>query len=129
MSILVVHRCAAPTTDQVQSVLLSALGKRTQYLEALDSWGVERDDWRAVTECHAQTWDALLRSALQSASGLQRLRKALLHLAEGSREVAMWYAGFPDEVPVVNTPLEFANLIVAQVLDGDLEPAARMTRP
>jgi len=129
MSVLVACRGLRAAPHQVESVPVSGMSPSTSYQEALAYWGVENpEEWVAVPTWDAVLWDDLLRDALASREGLLRLKEALALLAASSDEAAIWYAGFPDEVPVASDPDEFARLVGAQVVAEDLEPAARMIR-
>jgi hypothetical protein len=54
------------------------------------------------------------------------LVQVLGSLARGCDEVAIWYAGFPDDVPTATSPEEFDAIVNAQLVAGELEPAVRL---
>ena len=129
MSVLVACRGLHMASHAIESVPVSGMRPSASYEEALTYWAIENlDEWVAVPTWEARLWDDLLRDALQDHEGLLRFKEALRLLAASSDEAAIWYAGFPDEIPVTNDHDEFAEMVAAQVAAGDLEPAARMIR-
>ncbi len=129
MSVLVACRGLHAASHNIESVPVSGLSTSSSYEEALAYWGVQTpEEWVAVPTWDAVLWDDLLRDALEGQEGLLRFQEALRLLAESSDEAAIWYAGFPDEIPITSDPDKFAKMAAAQVAAGDLEPAARIIR-
>ena len=125
MSVLVTCRGLDPS-QEIESVPIREMRPATSYEEALDYWGVsDPGEWVALPAWRNRLWDDLLRDALD---GGEHLVHALRLLAGKCDEVAIWYAGFPDEIPVTTDPNEFVEAIAAQVETGELEPAARLIR-
>ena len=131
MSVLVACRGLnlGAVSTAVGSVQISDMRLRTSYDEALDCWAVDEPDaWVAVLTWNNRLWDDFLNDALDGGEHLLRFKSALALLAASCDEVAIWYAGFPDEIPIADGPEEFAEAVAAQVATGELEPAVRMIR-
>lgn len=72
-------------------------------------------------------WDDLINDSIEEATHVHALLAAFDQITSTSDEVALWYAGFPDEIPIFSgRPSEFGRMIAAQLAAGELEPAVRM---
>lgn len=129
MSVLVMFD-SATLIDGFESLPVSELSSSSSYREALEYWG--EDDilrWVAVTDCHGRSWDDLINWAIEEAEGVRLLKNSLVLLAQSCNGMAIWYAGFPDDIPLAEGPDEFVDLVISQLLKGEVEPAARMITP
>ncbi len=100
------------------------------YDGALEHWGHTAPyGWSALTSLDGRHWDDHIDDCLTgSPQTLVDFANALRELAGHCREMAIWYAGFPDELQVVDSPEAFAAIVAEQLAAGDNEPAVRMVR-
>lgn len=127
MSVLVVCRGLQSTLSDIEVEPVAELPRASAYQEALQFWGRSgKDNWVAVLSWQGVSWGDLVNEALLSSRGCERIVSALGDIARASQEVAVWYAGFPDDVPVARDVAEFERILAIQIRSGDLEPAARI---
>jgi hypothetical protein len=113
--------------NDLEHVPIPRLHLRAPYDEALAAWGAARPEtWSAVMGWRGRSWGDLVNDAVADASARALLVQVLGSLARGCVEVAIWYAGFPDEVPTATSPGDFDAIVNAQLAVGELEPAARL---
>ncbi len=128
MSVLVA--CRGLNTSfaaDVEHVPIPRLHLRASYDEALAAWGAARlESWSAVLGWRGRSWGDLVNDAVADPSARALLVQVLGSLARGCDEVAIWYAGFPDDVPTATSPEEFDAIVNAQLVAGELEPAVRL---
>jgi hypothetical protein len=126
MSVLVVAKNLGPAPT-VERVPVAELHRPLSYTEALAFWGASSiSSWAAVVTWNNQDWDDLVNEAANDDRSRSVLVEALVNLAENSEELAIWYAGFPDDVPVVHSPGEFGRVLDEQLSSGELEPSVRL---
>ena len=128
MSVLVARRGAesAEIASVFQCVPIDRLHLRASYEEALAAWGAARSEsWSAVLGWRSRPWGDLVNDSRADASARASLVRVLGELARASDELAIWYAGFPEDVPAVSSPEEFEAVVSEQLAAGELEPAAR----
>ena len=130
MSVLVACRgLAHETASEVDHHPITTLTRSVSYLEALAYWQVQDPSkWEAITSLHGRPWGDLVNEAISDPLACKTLAEALGTLGRSCDELAIWYAGFPDEIPNVATPGEFERVLEEQLVAGNLEPAVRMIR-
>lgn len=130
MSVLVTCRGlrCAPDPDLVRCPVVS-LRLPADYLSALATWGIsDVDSYEALVAFRARTWCDHVADAIADPARRASLVHSLGELALSCDELAIWYAGFPDEIPIVNSPTGFESLIDAQLAAGEWEPSGRCVR-
>lgn len=130
MSVLVACRgLARRAASEFDRRPIATLSRAKSYLEALALWQVpDLLAWEAITTCLGRSWGDLVNDATADLEARKTLVEALSTIARSCDELALWYAGFPDDVPCVATPSEFERVVEEQLATGDLEPAVRMVR-
>ena len=108
---------------------LAELGRYgVSYRDAARYWGWSESKLVAVELEGERCWDDLVDAGVADRERLTELAQPLEALASTALEMAMWWAGFPDEVPVVETPHQFVREVLRQVEAGAFEPACRLRR-
>lgn len=122
MSILVCLRLgdgASPVSPE--DVKLTGV-QHKDAVSALAAWGLSNElvQWReAFPDAFANSWESALLEERNRGRGVN----ALMRMARQGTGLAIWYAGFPDDVPRVSTPEEFVAEVESQLASGEDEPA------
>lgn len=128
MSVLVACQDFQAADEGVVAIPVASLTRAEAYSAALGHWGLrDLDRWVALVEWRGRSWDDWVNEAAWDAEVRNELVAALGWLADHSQGIAIWYAGFPDDVPVALNTGEFRRLVDQQLAEHDLEPAARLT--
>lgn len=130
MSVLVTCQRFRPAGEDVETTSVASLARPDAYLAAFERWGIgDVDNWVALPQWRGRSWDDWVNEAAWETETRRELVDALGWLADHSDGIAIWYAGFPDDVPLAADAAESCRLVYQQLAAHDLEPAARLTKP
>ena len=130
MSVLVAGRSVdGAWPDAARWLPIAQVPLRRDYVHAIASWGLaEQQGWAAILDWDGATWSDLVNRAADGCDPDGELLVALGALAGACSDIAIWYAGFSEDIPAVDSPAELVALLRQEVGAGELEPAVRMRR-
>lgn len=131
MSVLVMCKGLADPLPGFAVISLDALTRAESHLDALREWSEpSAAGWSALTAMDGRPWDDHIGDCLgrEDDAAPPALVARLWELARQCEQVAIWYAGFADDIDVVTTPRAFADAVERQLRCGSDEPSCRMVR-